>query len=65
MDTQTEYVEENCGTQCPKCHSDEVRGKEFDLETNNRDCNCDDCGYKWTEIYRLSGYEPLGGQDNG
>ena len=58
IDTQKQYRNHG-GNQCPKCHEASITGGEFDLETYNRDCECNDCGFEWTEIYKLAGYEVL------
>ena len=46
-------------TQCPMCESgDIVAGHaDFDGTVCSQSVECEDCGYKWQDIYRLSDVE--------
>ncbi len=53
-----EYLE-NFGTRCPFCDTESIRGGEWDFGIGEfwQRCYCDDCGERWTDVYRLTGVE--------
>lgn len=44
--------------ECPKCHKDDLQTVEPPLFTEDNQIEavmqCQDCGHKWTEVYRLT-----------
>ena len=44
--------------ECPKCHKDDLQTVEPPLFTEDNQIEvvmqCQDCGYKWTEVYHLT-----------
>ena len=54
---------------CPRCHSNDIEGKGYDLWTENlilQDSRCSACGHYWTFNYQLTGigYPDNDDQDN-
>lgn len=49
------------GSKCPNCGSDDINGDRIEPEDNMayRNCDCNDCGAKWTEILKIIGYDNL------
>lgn len=48
---------------CPSCDSDEIEGGPLDahgdLEQATQKCRCLVCDFKWYDVYRIMGFEPV------
>lgn len=55
--TDDEYTATG-GNQCPHCHSTNVQGGRFDVESNVawRDVECGDCNETWCDQFILVGW---------
>lgn len=44
---------------CPFCQSSSITGESFEVESGQawQEVECQDCGMRWHDIYRLSHYE--------
>lgn len=49
----------NTPNNCPRCDSKRIEGGGFDAEAGVawQHIECNDCHYKWCDIYQLQGYE--------
>lgn len=59
--TQEDYLL-NHGENCPKCNSTDLnknQNVEIDFDTIYQECNCNQCGAKWTDTYKLINYSNL------
>lgn len=58
--TNREYAEEH-GTICPSCHHPTVEAGRPSVDEGEakiyRKARCTDCGYRFDEVYNLSGYQ--------
>jgi hypothetical protein len=48
-------------TICPVCRSSDISGGQVDVDMGScwQEIECEDCGAKWTDIYKLIGYADL------
>lgn len=61
MLSQEEYVGMG-GDYCPNCESEEIEDGSIDAEFGEarQEVVCNECGFTWTDVYRLVGYEGRG-----
>lgn len=44
-------------SECPQCKSTWITGGALTVESSGtvvQDCSCDECGYRWTDVFRYS-----------
>ena len=56
MKSQREYIQSS--SRCPCCDDSNVEGKSVDIDSAGawQDVTCHNCGFFWTDNYRLIGY---------
>lgn len=52
---EVEWYLEHKGVKCPKCHSDDIEGRETIVEAGeaHQGVSCHECGYRWEDVYQL------------
>jgi len=50
--------------ECPKCKCKDIVAGDFDSDDNEawREIECEQCGYKWLEVYKFSHLENILGE---
>jgi len=59
--TQKQYVKSD-GVRCPYCNGGNIEGESVEIDAGgaSQEVRCLDCDKAWLDVYKLTGYLPVG-----